>query len=242
MSLPVPQRRRSVLPRVTWHPTPHGSALVSAPQFDPRPSVVMLGVGIVFIVLSVLALVVGIAATATLGLVEGLWQLGASGTAGLVLGGSLTFAGSRRLWLNSTLRDGELLVPRLPLRLGETVLIRYSQRRSTRANVADITATLVLRERARTATGKGSYLTDTHTVWTAELETARPDDPIGDSARLRGTWRMRVPDDQEPSFAGISNHVEWVVIVRAETTRGRDIETEFLVPVVPEILTTPELR
>lgn len=165
-----------------------------------------------------------------------------AGVGSAVTGVGFLYAGGRGLYRANQLSTGELVVPRLPLRLGEPLEVHFSQRRSSRANVAEITAVLEQREWVRYSMGQNAHGTDQHVVWSQELELARPDDPIGDDSRLRGSWRGHIPADQNPSFQAVDNALQWVVRVTAETSKGRNVETEFVVPVLPEVIPGSELQ
>ncbi|MDO5682416.1 MAG: hypothetical protein Q4G46_06275 [Propionibacteriaceae bacterium] len=216
------------------------SLLLSNPRARSGLHITWLLAGMIILFGSVTFAVVGTAMGAVAGSTPA-WAI-VAGVASLGTGIGFLYAGGRGIYRASQLSTGELVVPRLPLRLGEPLEVHFSQRRSSRANVAEITAVLELQEWVRYSMGQNAHATDTHLVWSQELEAARPDDPIGDDSRLRGSWRGRIPADQRPSFQVVNNALQWVVRVTAETTKGRNVETAFVVPVLPEVIPGLEVR
>jgi len=230
-----PTVQPAVQPAVRWRPAGSGVALFSEPRRSGQ-SAILLIIGLLVLVLSLAAggLVVAIgAAGAVASGPSGALVAAALGTA---VGSGMAVLGGRPLWTSSTLAHGELFMARMPLRLGDSAVVQFSQRRRSGAEIAKITATLVLRERVRYSTGRNGHWTDRRDAWSVELEVARPDDPISAGGRLRGAWFVRVPTDKPASFVSEHNALEWLVVISATTVRGRDLDTEFQLPVLPEIV------
>lgn len=132
------------------------------------------------------------------------------------------------------LGDAHLDLPRVPLRLGEPVVIRYSQRRQHRAEVRSVTATLMCREWVEFRSGTETE-TRTHVLWTSQLP-PDPNDPIGDRAVISGAWRVTLPPELPPSFSAPDNALQWILTIHADIANRPDAKNEYVLPVAPEVV------
>lgn len=150
---------------------------------------------------------------------------------GLGLLGSLGW----KLFRRATLGDAELLFPRLPLRLGEPMTVRFSQRRFRgRAPVQGISAWIKCDEWVRYRQGTDTR-TDTVTLWEAQLP-GQIADPLGAAEFLTGTWQLRLPPEFPPSFDASDNKLRWTFTVHVDIPGRPDIRNAFILPVVPEVV------
>lgn len=152
---------------------------------------------------------------------------------GLVGLGALGVAGWNGYQLKA-LGDAHLELPRLPLRLGESVTIRYSQRRNHSAEIRAVTATLLCREWIEFTRGTDTE-TRTHDLWRTELPSG-PSDPIGDRPMIRGTWQMTLPAELPPSFTAPDNAIQWILSIRADIAGRPDAKNEYTLPVAPVVV------
>lgn len=214
----------SVLPNVRAETRPGGIALVRAAGGDL--SGVLAGVGVIFMVVG------GIIGVVHYLLGMWSWLVGAAAMlVGLGCLGSLGWTLFRR----ATLGEAELLFPRMPLRLGEPMTVRFSQRRLRgRAPVQGITASIKCREWVRYRQGTDTR-TATHDLWEAELP-QQVSDPLGAAEVLRASWQLRLPPELPPSFSASDNAIRWTLTIRVDVAGRPDIRNEFVLPVVPEVV------
>lgn len=145
------------------------------------------------------------------------------------------------------LGDAEAHFPRMPLRLGEPMLVRFTQQcaEATRP-VQDITATLVCEEWARLEVegqdedDPGGYRPDsvqekTHEAWSARLPARDGSEPGGAVGIPRGSWVMELPPELPASFWGDNNGIRWLLRIRAEIDGGPTVTNTFTLPVIPEV-------
>lgn len=216
----------SVLPEIEAIRTPRGMQITRRPG-DLMTMGILSGMGGIF------SLIGGALLFATLA--------GGSVGVGTVVGGIFLVAGlimlgrgGVELYHRSTLGDAQVDIPNLPLRLGESGLVHFTQRRTHRAEVRAVTAELECREWVRYRQGTDTR-TDTHQLWSAVLP-AQPNDPIGDSAELAGAWTLTIPHDLPPSFDGRDNEIQWILTIRVDVARRPDVVLKFTLPVAPEVL------
>lgn len=219
---------RSVLPYLDVRPTASGVEVVRDTSARAGTFRTSLIVGIIGVALPLINILWG-GLTGSTWAIPGFWF----GIFGLVGLGSLGLAGWHGYQLKA-LGDAHLELPRLPLRLGESVTIRYSQRRNHSAEVRAVTATLVCREWVRFTRGTDTE-TRTHDLWKTELPSG-PSDPIGDLPMIRGTWQLAIPAELPPSFTASDNAVQWVLSIRADIVGRPDAANQYTLPVGPVVV------
>lgn len=219
---------RSVLPQLDVRPTASGVEVVRDTRARAGTFRTSLIIGIIGICIPLISILWGGLAASTWAL-PGFW-FGIFGLAGVA---SLGVAGWNGYQLKA-LGDAHLELPRLPLRLGETVAIRYSQRRNHSADVRAVTATLLCREWVRFTRGTDTE-TRTHDLWRTELPSG-PSDPIGDLPMIRGTWELAIPAELPPSFTAHDNAVQWILTIRADIAGRPDAKHEYTLPVAPVVV------
>lgn len=221
--LPTP-RAPSVLPEVRAESRPGGVALVRQAGGDLMIALPI--VGAVFIVVgSLVALIQYVVGLAS-------WLIGLLFVViGLGLLGSLGWQLYRRV----TLGEANLLFPTLPLRLGEPMRVRFSQRRLRgRAPVQGIAAWIECEEWVRYRQGTDTR-TSSVTLWQAQLP-EQVADPLGAAELLTGTWQLRLPPELPPSFDAPDNKLRWTLTVVVNIPGRPDIRNAFVLPVVPEVV------
>lgn len=218
---------RSVLPVVEVRPTAAGVEIVRETRERGNRFRSALVVGIIGVLAPLMNLLWG-------GLTSSTWTVSFwFGLFGLVGLGSLGMAGWHG-YQYKALEDAHLEFPHLPLRLGDTFVIRYSQRRNHRAEVRGITATLVCHEWVRFRRGTDTEIR-TQVLWTTQLPQG-PDDPIGDQPMIRGTWRVTIPAQLPPSFSAPDNAIQWILTIRADIAGRPDAKNQYTLPVAPVVV------
>ncbi|WP_425307345.1 hypothetical protein AADG42_00835 [Ammonicoccus fulvus] len=219
---------RSVLPQLEVRATASGVEVVRDASARAGRFRTSLIIGIIGVSIPLFNILFG-------GLVASTWSFPGFwfGIFGLVGLGSLGVAGWNGYQLKA-LGDAHLELPQLPLRLGETVTIRYSQRRNHSAEVRAVTATLLCREWVRFTRGTDTE-TRTHDLWQTELPSG-PSDPIGDLPMIRGMWQLTLPAELPPSFTAPDNAVQWILTIRADIAGRPDAKNEYTLPVAPVVV------
>ncbi|MDO5498070.1 MAG: hypothetical protein Q4F67_00125 [Propionibacteriaceae bacterium] len=214
----------SVLPVVRAESRPGGTALVLDAAAG-RSMAISIGLGIV----TAAVMAFWLASLDVIGFVIGVGAI----ISGIVVG--VASDQGVKAYRRAHLSDAELLLPRVPLRLGDPMTIRYTQHRlRSRAEVRAITATVFCQEWVRYRVGTDTR-TDTHELWQAELPVG-PRDPIGDAALLNASWQMHLPPHLPPSFQASDNKINWFLRVRVDIPGRPDIRNEFRLPIIPEVL------
>lgn len=212
----------STLPAVRHERRPDGIALIRDPR-EGATGLAPFGAGMVGGFVTLIALfVVG-------------WSSAALFVAGVVavLSGVITNAAIKR-HRRLTLGDAELLLPRLPLRMGEDMTVRYTQPRTGRAPVLHVWATVSCNEWVRYKSGTDTS-TQTHDLWQYRLDQPVAD-PLEAAAVIEGTWRLLLPPELPPSFSAPDNAITWRLTIEA-TFEGRpSIRNAFVLPVAPEVV------
>lgn len=189
---------------------------------DRFASLLIVGLlGLVFTGVGVSLLMVGAPLWVLLFLVVGVVCLAIAGV-----------SGSRALLAG----PAEVYLDRFPLRLGESVTVRYFQKRRGKGPVNGIVARLQCRELVTYRQGTNTR-TDSATVWEAELPTA-PTNPVNMPSLLHEAWRLRVPADRPPSFEANRNSIIWELKVNVDIPHGLDIGGYFRLPVLPHVIAT----
>lgn len=147
------------------------------------------------------------------------WQLGRAGW---------------KTYQRRTLSDAELVLPRLPLRMGEPMSVSYSQRRTGRSNITALSAVLSCTEWVEYQQGTTTS-SQTHKLWEQPLPQAIAD-PLGDAELLRGTWQLRLPPELPPSFSAPHNSITWRLTIHVAVQDRPDISNAFVLPVTPEVV------
>lgn len=213
-----------VLPFVRAESRPGGVALVR--QAGGDISVAIPIVGGAFVLLG------GLVAFIQYAVGAGGWFIGVLfAVIGLGLLGGLGW----KLFRRATLGDAELLFPRMPLRLGEPMTVRFRQQRLRgRAPVQGVSARIRCDEWVRYRQGTDTR-TSSVTLWEAQLP-GQPADPLGTAEVLTGTWHLRLPPELPPSFDASDNKLRWTLTVQVDIPGRPDIRNAFTLPVVPEVV------
>lgn len=127
----------------------------------------------------------------------------------------------------------ELLIERLPLRLGDRVALRFRRRVRGNRMVSAVEGRLVCREWVRYRVGTDTR-TMTHERWSQPL--ALPPVPPFGSGEIDLSWALDIPADQPPSFTASDNALEWLIEIKLVVERSPDPTATFLLPVLPEVL------
>lgn len=216
----------SVMPLVDAHRTTRGMRLVNRTGRNVAGFVIRIVVGLLFLLMGTTMAMPGLVFGTPLPVVMGVV---------MVIGGiAMLISAGAWVYRRTTLQDAHLDLPRLPLRLGEAAVVRFSQRRAGRAPIRSLSARLICQEWVRSRQGSTTR-TDTHEIWSQPLP-AEPSDPVGRGIQLRGTWHLRIPPGLPPSFTLPDNAVQWLVTVQAEVTGRPDIINTFTLPVLPEVV------
>ena len=140
-----------------------------------------------------------------------------------------------RLYQRATLGDAEVLFPRMPLRLGEPMTIKFRQvRHRSRAHVQGISARITCVEWVRYTQGTDTR-TAQETLWSAELPQA-VNDPMGAAEVLAGSFQLYLPPELPPSFVASNNAVRWSLAIDIDIKGRPDLAHAFALPVVPEVI------
>ncbi|HHV22084.1 MAG TPA: hypothetical protein GXZ30_11220 [Propionibacterium sp.] len=210
----------SVLPEVRAESRSDGTmALVRDPAGSSTPSLLVGGA------ISVIGLVLALTASFPFTVFPALM---------LVVGVGLLVSGGFKAYRRKTLGEAELVLPRLPLRMGEPVIVRYSQRRTGRHKVASISAVVSCLEWVRYQQGTTTS-TQTRSLWEQPLPQGIAD-PLGKAELLRGTWQLRLPSELPPSFSATNNAINWRLTIKVEIEGHLDINNTFVLPVAPEVV------
>lgn len=213
----------STLPAVRHERRPDGIALIRDPR-EGGTGLASLGAGVGAALLTMFVLFIAFSASSGAVLIA--FLVGA-------MSGGITSAAIKR-HRRATLGDAELLLPRLPLRMGEDMTVRYTQPRTGRAPVTIVWATLSCNEWVRYKSGTDTS-TQTHDLWQYRLDQPIADS-VGDAAVLHGTWRFYLPPELPPSFSAPDNAITWRLTIEA-TVEGRpSIRNAFVLPVAPEVV------
>lgn len=215
-------------------PEPTGPLVMPVVHAEQRPNGVALtrpgggNLSIVFPLIGVLFLVIAI----PLGIFSSsatvvAWLLGLAGA------GALGHTGWR-LYRRATLGTAELLFPTMPVRLAEPMIVRFQQRRTSRAQIQQISATLRCDEWVRYRVGTDTR-TDVDLLWQTTLQ-PEVNDPLGAAELMRGAWKLRLPPDLPPSFDAPSNKIRWTLTVTVDVPGRPDVRNDFVIPVAPEVV------
>lgn len=128
-------------------------------------------------------------------------------------------------------RPGSLHVPRLPLRLGETVPVRFQQSTRSLISVQQLEARLACLEWVRYTVGTDTR-TATHILWEQPLE----NQPLfSNSNGVDRQWMIHVSPQLPPSFDSSNNAIKWIIEVKVKA-RWIKGTSEFTLPVLPEVV------
>src|SRR5213593_1051497 len=204
--------RGSVLPRIDARRTPDGT-LVQAlrPTAADMRELFLYGLGF-FMVLPIIFLTRG----GVLAHVARLMQVGAFFS--MFLGLLTTYLRRKRL-----LR-AMLLVSHWPIRLGDTVKVRFRAMLRKSAPVATLTAALRCAEEVTIGGGR-EQVKRSAAMFELELPCSKQKRQI-----VEEEWTFTIPPDLPSSFAVMSNRLEWRV-----DTLLMDVPANFLLLVIPEV-------
>lgn len=216
-----------VLPSLEAEATPHGMRVVRRISDGMLGHVLTwVGGGLVTVVAGTIALVMILTGV---GVGPAITPIVFSAAGLIVLG-----LAANNSYLRATLGDAEVLLPHLPLRLGDSVVVRYRQPWKGQKPVTAMNATLTVREWVRYRQGTDTR-TDTHQLWQTDLP-AEPGDPVGTGDLLRGAWRLSIPKELPPSFSSHDNALEWRLRLHADIRGRPDVINSYLLPVAPEVI------
>lgn len=128
---------------------------------------------------------------------------------------------------------GELIMNRMPLRLGEQTNIRFRQAVRGNKDITAVEATLTCREWVRYRVGTDTR-TESRVIWSQNLGSP-PMSPMLSGGVDLG-WAIQIPADQPPSFSAPDNALEWQITVTLKVARFPDPTATFLLPVLPEVI------
>jgi len=153
----------------------------------------------------------------------------------VLVGVLMAGAGLLELWSNLKLHPAELILPKYPLRLGETCSIHYRRRlrRGTFSKPGRVEAQLVCDEWVEYTQGTDK-VTKTHSLHEAELPTRTV---VTGEQQADYESRIAISSKELPSFLAKHNQIRWRVIVKL-TVPGipQKCQSEFSLQVLPEVL------
>lgn len=153
----------------------------------------------------------------------------------VLVGVLMAGAGLLELWSNLKLHPAELILPKYPLRLGETCSIHYRRRlrRGTFSKPGRVEAQLVCDEWVEYTQGTDK-VTKIHSLHEAELPTRTV---VTGEQQADYESRIAISSKELPSFSAKHNQIRWRVIVKL-TVPGipQKCQSEFSLQVLPEVL------
>ena len=148
----------------------------------------------------------------------------------LIVGGSLL-----EIWASLKLRVAELILPKYPLRLGETCSIHYRRklRNGTFSRPGEIVAQLVCDEWVQYTQGTDTVM-KTHVLLELQLPARTV---VTGECQADYDGEIAIASEAPPSFSAKHNQVRWRLIVKLKVP-GIPLkrQSEFLLQVAPEKL------
>lgn len=153
----------------------------------------------------------------------------------VLIGLALTSMGLLSLWTSLKLHPAELILPRYPLRLGETCSVRYRRRlrNGTFNKPGKIEAQLICDEWIQYRQGTDTK-TRTHSLY--ELELLERTVVTGEQ-QADYEDKIVIPAEAPPAFSADHNKVRWRLLFKLKVPGVPQIcRSEFLLKVVPEVV------
>ena len=153
----------------------------------------------------------------------------------VVIGILILGCGLLEMWTNTKLYPAELILPKYPLRLGETCSIHYRRRlrNGTFSKPGEIEAQLICDEWVEYTQGTDT-VRKTHDLHKSELPTRTI---VTGERQADYESKIAISSKELPSFSAKHNQIRWRVIVKLKVPGiPQKCQSEFSLQVLPEVL------
>ena len=132
----------------------------------------------------------------------------------------------------NTFHPAVLEVRPWPIRLGESVTLRYTRQPRVAVEARYVAAEAEVEEEASYTVGTETR-TVSHTAWQQALDRV-PQRGLRDMNEINAEWTLRIPDDGPASFSSSHNEIGWTVTAEVHYDRGKSDDSTFTLLVLPQ--------